>query len=141
MTFEEFHQLLLENSGVTNRVIQNQYNQPSAPASSFFFQPYQSKADPFIRASTLLTGPAVMSFIALESALVVVYFAVKSVVDLAAKKNAEAKKSIVASGEVLLMACGAILAAFLNPIINLIDLIGGGINTLTASNTQPAASI
>lgn len=135
MTFEEFHLFLLDYSGVTSQVAGNRFRKHPLPLGSIFFQPYQSKADPFIRASSLVTGPAVLSFIALECALISVYFAVKSIIDLAAKNNKEAKKSIAASGELLLAMTGALLAAILSPIINLIDLIGGGINSISAKSS------
>ena len=135
MTFDEFHELLLENSGVTNRAVNNIVSNKNLSIKSIFFQPYQSKLDPFTRANSLITGPLVISFIALECTAISLYFAIKTIVDLVKSDSAQAKKDGKVLGNVLLSLCVSLLAAVLNPIINFIDLIGSGINSLPQKNS------
>lgn len=128
MTFEEFHEFLIVYSGVTNRVVGNLFDNHPKPTTSFFFQPYQSKLDPLIRASTLITGPIVMSFLALEGALISVFFAFKSIADLIRLDTVKAKDAGKSSAQMFFVTICALCVAIVNPMINLIDLICAGVN-------------
>jgi hypothetical protein len=139
MTFHEFHQILLENSGVTNRIIDNKLDTIPSTNKSFFFLPYQSKSDPFIRASTLITGPAIMSLIALECSVAAVFFAIKSIVDLVTLNVNDASKDAGFFGIFLIATGATLLAVLINPITNLIDLIGGGVSSLSPNNSEQSS--
>lgn len=133
MTFEEFHQFLIDNSGVTVKLISNLFEDNPSPVKSFFFKQYKSLSDPFYRAGTVITDPVILLFVALECLIVAAFYAVKSLVQLTMFEPSNARDSFGGSAAFLLAACIQICAALTAPIINAIDLIGSGINSISES--------
>lgn len=136
MTMQEFEDFLIKNSGVTTLALNNIIGMAPVPTSSFFFKPYQSKLDPLFRASTIITGPVVLAAYALGFAFLTVFNAFKSLGNLIILDPKEAKNSISDSAAFLIGMVLEALAAVLSPIVNLIDLIGGGVTSLTNSNND-----
>ncbi len=130
MTLIEFNQFLLRYSDVTGRLLGNAFEDRPAPIKPFFFQPYQSKLDPLCRASSIVTAPVCLSVVAVEFAGASVLFAIKSALDLATFEPTKAKEDGGGSIRLLMAMTAALCTAILSPLINAIDLIGGGVNTL-----------
>jgi hypothetical protein len=142
MTLQEFHQFLIENSGVTSNALDHILSDSSPKdISPFFFKPYESKIDPLYRASTLVSGPIVLSVIALEFALASVYCALESIVNLIGLDPEAAGISIMQSASAFVAMTLAILAAVISPIVNTIDLIGGGITSITEKCSEDENSL
>jgi hypothetical protein len=136
MTFDEFNQLLVDNSGVTTRALFNIIATKPLPTKSFFFQPYESNLDPLCRVSSIVTDSLVLSFLALQLGIVSAIHALKSLVDLICLDPQEAKDDIILSGQLLGSMFVMIFAAALSSIINTIDLIVSGVATLSQDSSE-----
>jgi hypothetical protein len=136
MTFEEFHQFLIDNSGVTVRLVSNLFIDRPSPIKSFFFKQYKSIADPFFRTSSLVTDPLVLTYLALEFILIAALYVIKSLVDLTMWEPWKAKDSLGNSVAFLVAASIQIFAAITAPIINAVDLMGSGINLMSGLKSE-----
>jgi hypothetical protein len=130
MNLIEFNQFLLRNSHVTGRVLSNVFEDRPSSIKPFFFQPYQSKSDPLYRGSSIVTAPLCLFVVAVEFAGASILFAIKSVMDLATLNPGQAKENGGGSIKLLMAMSAALCMAILSPLINAVDLIGGGVNTL-----------
>lgn len=136
MTITELNTFLERNCGITMDVIRNQTDENPLPIRSLFFKPYQSKADPIYRAATVITAPLAFTVAGVECALFSVLYAFKSIVDIATLDFASAKANLSGSLYFLTAMTTALCIAAISPLVNAIDLIGGGINTLFENHNE-----
>lgn len=125
---------LLTHSGFTNANLFSGSNK-----GSNFFQSYQDSS-PLNRAISIVTGPLVSALMVPVYLLEVVYFIFEAVVNLVFLHNINAAKTSIGDGVTSLFVAGVFaVATALNPIINLIDLIGGAFASLEfGKSNEPA---
>ncbi|MCL9683854.1 hypothetical protein [Legionella maioricensis] len=136
MTLIEFNQFLLRNSHVTGRVVSNVFENKPSSIKPFFFQRYQSTSDPFYRASSIVSAPICLAVVAVEFAGASILYAIKSALDLATLNPGQAKENGGGAIKLLMAMTAALCIAILSPLINALDLIGGGVNTLLSPDSH-----
>lgn len=119
-----------EYSGVTKRAADSLLH-GMEPMRDIFFQPYQfSKPyNPFFRAATVVTAPICLSIIALKMAAIIVVCLCKSILSLAKMDLKKSRFYLGLSGCYIYPMCLHLLAAAISPVVNLVDLVGGGVAT------------
>ncbi len=143
MSIDKIKDFLHDHAGVTTKnllsAVQDDQFSPQ------FFKPYGSKADPFLRASTIISAPVISSILSLGYLANGLFVSIVSLIT-AFHSTATAKISIKVSAELLLCSGLCFLSAFISPLANLIDLIGGGINKIkeikeSSSSTSESGDI
>mgnify|MGYP003390727750 CR=1 FL=1 len=140
MSFEDFCR---EYSGVTRRAV-NSLLHGSEPMHGIFFQPYDvhESKNPFFRAATIVTAPICSAIFALQTAVMAVNYLCKSILSLAKMEFGASSHYFKESGKCLLGMCINLLLSPISPVVNLVDLIGGGVATVFDSKglSTPANS-
>jgi hypothetical protein len=128
MFLDDFHTFLLKHSGMTGKIIDYVItNDASEPP---FSTTYQSNTDPLLRTLSIVTAPVCLTILAAEFFLGAIVIAFKSLFELVKDGPETAKQSAKMACGCLLMIAVSLFAAFVSPVINAADLIGGGVNTL-----------
>lgn len=109
------------SGGTTLQVIDNVLEQRKNPV---FFQPFKSKTDIALRATSIVTAPIVSAGVIIIAPLASVFFACKSLVSLAMKDRKTAKDDIGTAGVLLFITMVGIVSAVVSALINLIDFVG-----------------
>lgn len=149
MSFDEslkkFNDFIFQQCGTTNTLFDHLRLGKPEPVKSIFFKPYQSKSDFFYSTASVFTAPASLALLSLELFTASLYTGLRTVVDLVQRNTQAAKFHGINS--IIYMACSfvAAIVAVASPVINLVDLVGGGIATLNQKKeapeiTQPALS-
>lgn len=135
MTFQEFlkqfNDFLFAQCGMTNTLFDHVRLGREAPIKSLFFNPYQSPKEFFYKAASVVTAPVCLSVIALELASASLYLGIRSAVDLAKLNTHVAKIHLIDAVFHMVFAFVAAIAAIASPFINIVDLAGAGIASLT----------
>jgi len=123
MTFQNFIEI---TGGTTTKLIDNVINAHNTPV---FFQPFRSKTDIALRATSIVTAPIVSVGFVVLAPCASLLFACKALLYLAINPN-DAKEDILAAGGFLMATALAVVAAVTSALINLIDFLGSFIRTL-----------
>lgn len=123
-----------EYSGVTGQAAKraaNNRGHGTKPMRDIFFQPYQfsKPCNPFFRAATVVTAPICLSILALNMAAAIVANLCKSILSLAKMDLKKSRFHLELSGCYIYPMCIHLLAAAISPVVNLVDLVGGGVAT------------
>lgn len=123
--------------GFTNVSILDCSSFSFSPSGCRFFDRLSSKnhyEDPLLRLSSLITGPTIAATASAAALIAALYFACTSCVRLIAYGAKEAQDNAEQALCYLLCSAIAFFAAALNPLINAIDLIGGGLHSLVTED-------
>lgn len=104
---------------------------PSVVNKSKMFQPYQSSSMFFKKTASVVVAPVLFTVYSIGFILQASWELSKAINSLIHANTAEAKKHGGESFAYAFLSVYALLLAILSPLYNLIDLIGGGIATLT----------
>lgn len=126
MFLDDFHQFLIKQSGITGKIV-NSFLEPDSQGPAFF-KPWESKVDPLIRSVSIFTAPVCITLLAAEFALLSVIIAIKSLFELFMEGPATAKESAIMSANCILVLAISLVCIFASPFVNVVDLIGGGVN-------------
>lgn len=118
MSLKDFFEI---TGGTTLKVIDNVLEQRKSPV---FFQPFKSKTDIALRATSIATAPIISAGVIIIAPLASVFFACKSLVALAMKDRKTAKEDIGTAGVLLFLTMVGIVSAVVSALINLIDFVG-----------------
>lgn len=136
MTLDEFNQFLASNCGVTKDIIDKAFDGEVLVVKSLFFQPYRSNSDPLFRAASIVTAPVCSSVLAAESALLSLFLAFKSVLNLVMMDTENAKEHFGNSIVFLVTLAITLFAVVASPLINTINLLFGGAATIFQGNEE-----
>lgn len=128
MMLEQINNFLFDAGGTTVTAFSNAVDSEKK-LSHAFFKPYKDPSDFCIRAATIVSAPIACAILAVESLGFAIFFAIKSLCELCMLDTSKASESIGSFGESLLGIFAAVIAAFISPLVNFIDLIGGGVVT------------
>lgn len=103
-----------------------------------FFSKYQSASDFGFRAASVVTAAPILAAGACSIALEAVSKLIKVLAHLVILDFSSAKNAFLKSAGYAGVSAGFLVAAVLSPIVNLIDLIGGAINSLFSGSEQQA---
>ena len=134
---KKFNDFLFGQCGITHTLFDHVRLNKKEPIKTLFFKPYQSKTEFFYKTSGVITAPICASIIAIELAVGSLYLGLKSLVDLAQLDTQTAKIHIIDAVVHLVCSFVALIAAMASPVINFVDLVGSGINTLRQNNETP----
>lgn len=142
MTLQDFNRLLLEGCGLTGTTLYNQVHaSPSVPLNSLFFRPYKSPVDPLLRTLSLVSAPVGLALYTAECLLGFLIYAGTSLFN-AIRCNEKAGSNLVESVLYLAVAVVSAISAVISPVVNLVDLVGGGVNSCRGVDPQlDAASL
>lgn len=130
MSLQKFNEFLADYSGITGEVLLKYSDSNQDDYNLVFFKPYQSTADFFKRMAYVATAPVFLSLIALELTVGAMIVGLSILID-AVSLDLDGAKQTAATAYSLLLGAGAMmLFAIASPIVNLVDLIGGGIASL-----------
>lgn len=102
-----------------------------------FFSSYQSGKDFSLRAASIITAPILLSLGTMSLLVNAGGELLNGFSELLKFDFSDAGKHFLESGKCLLVSPLLIIAAILSPLVNLIDLIGGAINSLRHSAQTP----
>lgn len=128
MFLDDLNTFFLRHSGVTGKVVDLVMTDNTREPA--FFSAYRSGLDPLCRTLSIVTAPVCMALLAAEFFVGAIVFAFKSLFDVFIDGPQKAKKSATMACGCLLMLAVSIFASFLSPLINTLDMIGGGVNTV-----------
>lgn len=125
---------LIDHSGITAELVQNYLEGRN---TTTFFKPYQSPADFAQRVTYVVSAPLFLSVIFLEVFALAIGAALKSIsYDLVVHGK---QLALFTAGQSLSLLVNSIVIAalaFASPFINLVDLAGGGVNTIKKYNQE-----
>ena len=124
--FENFNDFLFDSVGTAGEAVSNFFDD-NKKVRHAFFKPYSDPSDFCKRASTIISAPIACAILAIETLGFAIFFAFDALVELCQEDTGKAAEAIKSSGFALLGMFAAIIMAFISPLINLIDLIGGGV--------------
>lgn len=104
---------------------------------SGFFSPYQSGKDFGLRAASIITAPILFSMNSVAALLEASAELLNAFAKLCIGELSESKDHVINCGKRLILAPIFLIAAILSPLGNLIDLIGGAINSIKHSSQTP----
>lgn len=139
MSLETLHNIndfLTENSGVTGILLESALGGCQLPVRSFFFKPYKNTADALSRTGAIVAAPVLLGALSFEFALISVFSVLNALVELVTMDTKAAQDNLIESAAAFILTGIVLLAAVTSPIINAIDLIGGGIATLNQANIE-----
>ncbi|KTD37482.1 putative integral membrane protein [Legionella moravica] len=131
---KKFNEFLFDQCGVTYAVFDHVRLDKRTPIKSLFFNPYKSPNEFFYQGASAITAPVCLTIITLELAAASVYLGLKSIVNLAKLNPQVAKIDIIDAAVYLVFSFIAAVVGVASPVINLIDFIGSGINSMIALN-------
>lgn len=138
MTFQEFlkkfNDFLFDQCGMTNTLFDHARLGKEGSMKSLFFKPYQSKEEFLYKSASVVAAPICLSILALELASASLYLGIRSAVDLTSLNTHRAKIHLMDGVFHMIFAFVAAIAAIASPFINMVDLVGSGITTLTQIN-------
>lgn len=104
-----------------------------------FFSAYQSQSgtDFGFRAASVITGPIVFSMKTISALLEASAALLNGFANLFVVNFSAAKKDFLNAGKNLVLSALCLIGAILSPLINLIDLIGGAINSIKMAVQTP----
>lgn len=117
--------LLLTCGGATGQTFKKIIVEKKITGSAFF-KPYESTADFFQQASSVVTAPISLALMSLEFLVLGIVAIPMSIADVCMGNTNRAIENIAVSGMFLLAVLPVMLAAFISSLVNLIDLIGSG---------------
>lgn len=127
--FDNFNNFLLAAVGTAEEAISSAFDEKKKVRHAFF-KPYKDPSDFFIRAVTIASAPIACAVLAIEALAIAIFCAFDALVELCRGNTNKATGAIKATGVALLGMLAAVLTAFISPLVNLIDLIGGGVATI-----------
>lgn len=102
-----------------------------------FFSPYQSGKDFSLRAASIITAPIIFSLSTVAALLDACAELLKVFATLFQGEFSASKDHFIECGKNLMLQPIFLIAAILSPLVNLIDLIGGAINSIRQSSQTP----
>lgn len=105
-------------------------NDSQKTVQSGFFKPYKSPSNVFFRTTSIITDPLLLAGGTAFFALLAGFELLKSLGSLITANRQDAKESLKESGEMIVIAGMLLIAAIASPLVNLVDLIGGGVTSL-----------
>lgn len=140
MTFQEFlkqfNDYLLDQCGMTNALFDHVRMDTKRTIKSLFFNPYQTKQEFLYKAASVVSAPVCLSIIAIELASASLYLGIRSAVDLAKLDTRVAKIHLADAFFHMIFAFVAAITAAASPLINMVDLVGSGISTISKNFGQ-----
>lgn len=127
-----FKKIIQITGGTSLQVIEAIGNQKNI--GHVFFQPFQSKTDIALRATSIVTAPILSTSALLIAPLASTFFALKSLASLIFVGKAEAKEDIESAGAFFAVAMIALISTAVSALVNLIDFIGSFFTTLTKTS-------
>ncbi|MBL7480472.1 hypothetical protein [Legionella bononiensis] len=138
MTFQEFikkfNTFLFDQCGTTNNLFDHVRLDKKTPIKSLFFNPYKSPKEFLYQGASIVTAPICLTIISLELATASLYLGLKSIVDLTQLNTHVAKIHIIDAVIHLVFSVIAAIVGLASPVINLVDFLGSGINTMMHGN-------
>lgn len=133
MLLDNGNKFLLGCSGFSGKMVAGLFDLKKTTMPGFF-KPWKSVSDVLYRTSSIIAAPICLALVGLEFAVLSVYFAVKSLVDLVVSGSDEAKITFLESCvESLRIACLALCSMLTCYLVNAVDLIGGGVTAVTGN--------
>ena len=127
--FENINDFLSEAVGTTGEAFSNAFDDKKKVRHAFF-KPYKDPSDFCIRAATIISAPIACAIFSIEALGFAIFFAFDALVKLCQGNTNKATEAAKKSGVALLGMVAAVITAFISPLVNLIDLIGGGVATI-----------
>lgn len=124
---------------VSSKVLKNAFfesattrliNESIESKETTLFKAFRKEYDGLTRLVSIPLAPIGLLITAVEKVLTALYHFLRCIVDLVTLNGAEAKKDFVATFTCLLEGIIALVAIPFSPIINLLDLLVGGVMTL-----------
>lgn len=134
MTLSIIEDYLLTHSGVAGQYLLKSKRDENTPT---FFKPYQSPADFALRTAYVISAPLFLSAVTLEIFALSVGAALKSIsYDLVVHGIEKAWSNLTES--LITLAASFVLAfiSLASPIVNLVDLVGGAVTTITEQTQE-----
>lgn len=136
---EDIEEIVVAFTGTTGDIAANIMSGRAYPVKSSFFKPIDPinpKKDAGFRAITIVTAPIAASIMSVTCSLAAIFFAFKSLYDLSVYGKYVALETLGQSGTCLLVTSVALLIAVIGPFVNLVDLIGSGIDNLSSADER-----
>ncbi len=127
------HYLLMMNKATLNRTT----------PQSVFFKPYKSPLEVLGRTTSIVTDSLFLGSVSAYCALEAGWNLLKTLKNLCSFNTTAAKKNFHDSVQGTLVSLAMLVIAVLSPLINLIDLVAGGVNSLkqACQNEEPTRSM
>lgn len=103
---------------------------------SAFFKPYESPSDVLFRTTSIVTDSVFLAAGTAFFALAAGFYLLKSLANLITANLDDAKENLGEVKDCLLIAPVMLVAAIFSPVINLVDLIGGGVTSLQQNDEE-----
>ena len=127
--FTSVNTFLVDACGTTGQAIEYAIDDKKKVLHAFF-KPYADPSDFCTRAATIVSAPFACAILAAEALLTCIYFAFDALAQVCIGDIGNAGESIGSSGTFLLIMIAAVIAAIISPLVNLVDLVAGGVTTI-----------
>lgn len=104
-------------------------NNDKIPIQSAFFKRYEPDSSLFFRAASIVAAPVLFTGVSAFVAVCAGIEFCKAIIHLITDRQ-QAKQDIKSAGDLLLVAFISLLGGVISPIVGVVDLVGGGINSL-----------
>lgn len=125
---DAFNEFVFRAAGTTGKAISQVWERGEVRPA--FFKPYKDPSDFCARVGTIVTAPFACAILAAECLGLAIFLACKALGEACMLDTGMALESIGTAGVAVLAIIGSLIAAFMSPFINLIDLIAGGVMTV-----------
>ena len=129
MAIDSFNKFLFKAAGTTGKAI-NYAMSDYRYCADAFFKPYKGPANFAIRTATIFSAPIASAILAVEALAVSIFCAFKALGEVCMGDTKSAGESILNAVGGLISFVGAVISVFVSALINLVDLIGGGVASI-----------